>query len=138
MDLGKPLQVKAEREKQVSLLAEYLRRKRRREHSAYAAKMVSCEILNLANVLGQLFLMDFFLGGHFATYGSDVFELSERDARARSDAMSVLFPKGHFINDVNQPKSRHTVREDARVMILYCTPQHLRSRAEYFADFIYV
>ena len=96
MDLSKPLQAKAERERQVSLLAEYIRRKHRREHIAYAAKMVFCEILNLANVLGQLYLMDFFLGGHFATYGSDVFALSERDARARSDAMSVLFPKGPF------------------------------------------
>ena len=101
MDLSKPLQDKNEREKQVSLLAEYLHRKRWREHTAYAAKMVCCEILNLANVLGQLYLMDFFLGGHFATYGSDVFALSERDARARSDAMSVLFPKGLFLNDVN-------------------------------------
>ena len=106
MDLSKPLQAKAERERQVSLLAEYLRRRRRREHTAYAAKMVSCEILNLANVLGQLYLMDFFLGGHFATYGSDVFALSERDARARSDAMSILFPKGLFINDVNTDEGK--------------------------------
>ena len=106
MDLSKPLQAKAEKERQVSLLAEYLRRRRRREHTAYAAKMVSCEILNLANVLGQLYLMDFFLGGHFATYGSDVFALSEQDARARSDAMSILFPKGLFINDVNTDEGK--------------------------------
>ena len=78
MDLSKPLQAKAEREKQVALLAEYFRCKRRKEHTVYAAKMILCEILNVVNVFGQLYLMDFFLGGHFATYGTDVFTLSEQ------------------------------------------------------------
>ena len=112
LDLGKPLQAKPDREKQVSLLAQYFRCKRRREHVTYTAKMMLCELLNLANVLGQLYLMDLFLGGHFATYGSDVFALTEqvkreqsfaaaallhfvqfKDARVRVDAMSRLFPK---------------------------------------------
>ena len=100
MDLGQPLQPKADREKQVSLLAEYFRCKRRTEHTAYAAKMILCELLNLANVFGQLYLMDVFLGGHFATYGTDVFTLTEQDARVRADAMSRLFPKGPYLYDV--------------------------------------
>ena len=79
LDLGKPLQAsKSEREKQVSLLAQYFRCKRRREHVTYTAKMMLCEFLNSANVLGQLYLMHLFLGGHFATYGSDVFALTEQ------------------------------------------------------------
>ena len=93
MDLNKPLQAKSEREKQVSLLAKYFGYRHRKEHTVYAAKMIACELLNLANVFGQLYLMDFFLGGHFATYGTDVFTLSEQDARFRADAMSRLFPK---------------------------------------------
>ena len=83
LDLGKPLQAsRSEREKQVSLLAQYFRYKRRREHITYTAKMMLCELLNLANVLGQLYLMDIFLGGHFATYGSDVFALTEQVKRS--------------------------------------------------------
>ena len=32
-------------------------------HNAYASKFFFCELLNLINVIGQIFLMDKFLGG---------------------------------------------------------------------------
>lgn len=40
----------------------------------WAAVLVACEVLNLANVLFQLKLMDRFLGGQFYTYGLRVFD----------------------------------------------------------------
>ena len=35
-------------------------------HDMYALKFFFCEFLNLINVIGQLFFMDFFLGGEFS------------------------------------------------------------------------
>ncbi|XP_026752543.2 innexin inx2-like [Galleria mellonella] len=41
-------------------------------HSAYALRYAFCEILNLVNVVGQIFLLDVFLGGAFRNYGATV------------------------------------------------------------------
>ena len=38
-------------------------------HGLYAAKLFFCEILNLVNVIGQLFWLDFILGGKFLRHG---------------------------------------------------------------------
>ena len=62
-------------------------------HTLYVAKYVFCEVLNLVNVFGQMYFMDFFLGGHFMTYGLEVMSLSEQPMEDRVDPMSKVFPK---------------------------------------------
>ena len=49
----------------------------RHNHNGYALRFFFCEFLNLVNVIGQLFFMDFFLGGEFTTYGSDVIAMTD-------------------------------------------------------------
>ena len=49
-------------------------------------KYIGCQVLNLANTVGQIFFINTFLGGQFLTYGVDIFRVSE-------DPMSVVFPK---------------------------------------------
>ncbi len=90
--LQAPLQEKDKRRDQIQLLLKYFS-KSRREHNVYIAKLIFCETLNLINVLGQIYFMDYFLGGHFASYGMDVLALTEQDARSRADPMAQLFPK---------------------------------------------
>merc|ERR1711997_1280517 len=51
------------------------------------------ELLNLVNVIGQIYFMDFFLGGEFTTYGSDVLAMSELPQEDRIDPMASVFPK---------------------------------------------
>ncbi|KAL4708713.1 hypothetical protein ACJJTC_017392 [Scirpophaga incertulas] len=41
-------------------------------HNMYALRYAFCEILNLANVVGQIFLLDMFLSGAFRNYGAAV------------------------------------------------------------------
>ena len=38
----------------------------------WAAKFFFCECLNMANVIGQIYFIDVFLGGEFLQYGTDV------------------------------------------------------------------
>ena len=65
----------------------------RHGHDFYALKFFFCEFLNLLNVVGQLFFMNFFLGGEFTTYGSDVLAMTELEQEERTDPMSKVFPK---------------------------------------------
>jgi len=76
----------------VELIAKYynLRHSRR---GTYFIKFVTCEILNFANVIGQIYLTDMFLGYQFTKYGREVFSLSEGDLNERTDPMSRVFPK---------------------------------------------
>ena len=51
-----------------------------------------CEVLNFINVVGQIYFVDFFLGGEFSTYGRDVFRMTEMEPEDRIDPMAkVLF-----------------------------------------------
>jgi len=62
-------------------------------HGLYVTKYILCEILNMANVLCQIYFMNFFLGGQFFTYGWDVIRISELPMHERVDPMSKVFPK---------------------------------------------
>jgi len=62
-------------------------------HQLYVAKYVFCEVLNFANVVFQLYFMNFFLGGEFFTYGTDVLRMSELPFEERVDPMARVFPK---------------------------------------------
>ena len=66
---------------------------RRNNNEWYAIRFFLCEVLNLVNVIGQIFFMDFFLGGEFTTYGSDLVNVSEQPSAERHDPMSHVFPK---------------------------------------------
>ncbi|XP_046396700.1 innexin inx3 [Ischnura elegans] len=63
------------------------------QHQAYAAAYFFCELLNLANVIGNLFFVDTFLGGVFLTYGTDVIQFSGMDQEDRVDPMVAIFPR---------------------------------------------
>jgi len=65
----------------------------RNNHNFYALRFFFCEFLNLANVLFQIFLMDFFLDYQFTTYGTDVLAMTEFSHDSRDDPMARVFPK---------------------------------------------
>ena len=65
----------------------------RHGHGFYALRFFFCEFLNLFNVVGQLFFMNYFLGGEFTTYGSDVISMTELEQEERTDPMSRVFPR---------------------------------------------
>ena len=44
-------------------------------------------------MVGQIYFIDFFLGGEFTTYGLDVVSMTERKNSERDDPMARLFPK---------------------------------------------
>jgi len=62
-------------------------------HGLYALRFFLCEILNFANVLGQIYFTDFFLGYEFRNYGFDVLAYSEMEPEERPDPMAKVFPK---------------------------------------------
>jgi hypothetical protein len=59
----------------------------------YAIRFFICEVLNFINVVGQIYLMDFFLDGEFTNYGVDVVRFTEMEPEDREDPMSRVFPK---------------------------------------------
>lgn len=59
----------------------------------YLAKHVICELLNLCNVIGQMYFTNKFLGGAFMTYGTDVVIHSETNQENRLDPMVRIFPR---------------------------------------------
>lgn len=50
-------------------------------------------MLNFINVIGNIYLIDWFLGGEFLTYGLKVLEFSQMDQENRTDPMVAIFPK---------------------------------------------
>jgi hypothetical protein len=57
----------------------------------YAFKFFVCDILNVVNVVGQMYLINAFLGGVFLTYGTDVLYWNE--VEDRTDPMIEVFPR---------------------------------------------
>ena len=49
--------------------------------------------MNFINILGQIFFIDFFLGGEFTTYGMDVVKFTQLEPEQREDPMARVFPK---------------------------------------------
>ena len=49
-----------------------------------------CEILNFANVVGQIYFMDMFLGYQFTEYGTEVLAMTELENNQRHDPMSSV------------------------------------------------
>ena len=53
----------------------------------------TCELLNLVNVVGNIFFIDRFLNGAFLSYGLKVIQYSEWDQEDRDDVMIQVFPR---------------------------------------------
>lgn len=62
-------------------------------HNIYFVKYLLCELLNLCNVMGQLFLMDILFNGYFIKFGTKIFDLIRMNDEDRLDPMSTIFPK---------------------------------------------
>lgn len=77
---------------QVNLIVRYFRL-HRGSHGLYALKYFLCEILNFVNCIAQIYFIDFFLGGEFTQYGTDVVNFSEMEPEERVDPMHKVFPK---------------------------------------------
>jgi hypothetical protein len=94
--MGEPIQDKDVKNDRKQVLVEYFTNENRHNNDYYAYRFFFCEFLNLVNVVGQIYLMDFFLGGEFTTYGSDVANLlsmTEQEQEQRIDPMAKVFPK---------------------------------------------
>lgn len=55
--------------------------------------MLVIEIFNLVNVVGNIYFIDFFLGGEFSTYGTKVIDFLDADPELRIDPMASVFPR---------------------------------------------
>lgn len=92
LGLNSPVMEAADKKKNMGLLAEYLK-SHMRQHTGYVTSYILCEILNLANVIGQIYLVDRFLGGEFTKFGIKVLKYSETDQEFRDDPMVRVFPR---------------------------------------------
>ncbi|KAI5692481.1 hypothetical protein M8J75_011867 [Diaphorina citri] len=62
-------------------------------HNVYAAGYFFCEFLNFVNVVGNMILIDSFLGGTFFTYGTEVLKFTQLNQENRTDPMVEVFPR---------------------------------------------
>ena len=60
------------------------------QHQVYASSYFVCEVLNAIIILGNIFLVDAFLGGEFLEYGGNVVAASVMDPEDRTDPMSYV------------------------------------------------
>ena len=91
-DMNIPMVDKDQKEDRKKVLVDYFLEDRH-NHEIYAYTFFACEFLNFVNVLLQLLFMNFFLGGEFTTYGSDVISMTNLEQEQRSDPLSRVFPK---------------------------------------------
>lgn len=74
------------------LLVEYLKT-HINSHTGHIVWFTILEIYNLANVVGQIYLMNELFGGDFSTYGIDVIKFTNMDQENRTDPMIKVFPR---------------------------------------------
>ncbi|XP_035222708.1 innexin inx2-like [Stegodyphus dumicola] len=92
MDFNSPIVSAAENKGKTKLLVNYLE-ENIGNHKFYSTMYILMEILNFVNVVGQIYLMDTFLGGEFTTYGTEVLAFTEWDYSLRYDPMVKVFPR---------------------------------------------
>lgn len=92
LDLNCPVVNEENKEERKKILLDYFTENLNR-HNFYAFRFFICEALNFINVFVQIYFMDYFLGGEFSTYGSDVLSFTEMEPEERGDPMSRVFPK---------------------------------------------
>lgn len=91
-NLNSPVVTKEYKEERKKIIIEYFELNMG-HHNGYMAQFVFCELLNFINVIGQMFLMDYFLDGEFSTYGFDVLKFTNLATEMRIDPMARVFPK---------------------------------------------
>lgn len=74
------------------LLVGYLTRNKDSHNSIFGLYCFA-EILNLFNLIGQMIMMNRFLGGEFSMYGWKVLSFTEWDWSVRFDPMIKVFPR---------------------------------------------
>ncbi|CAL4075286.1 unnamed protein product, partial [Meganyctiphanes norvegica] len=62
-------------------------------HRNWTIRFFLCEALCLVNVVGNIYFTDFFLGGTFMSYGSEVINFPDMDPETRVDPMMRIFPR---------------------------------------------
>lgn len=62
-------------------------------HNAWAIKLYLADVILFANVVGNIFFIDMFLGGEFSTYGLQVASFVQEDSFNRTDPMTRVFPR---------------------------------------------
>ncbi|GFV74751.1 innexin inx2 [Trichonephila clavipes] len=62
-------------------------------HKLYFISYLFAEFLNFVNVIGQIYLIDCFLGGEFSSYGVKVLQFTGWDGSLRYDPMIHVFPR---------------------------------------------
>ena len=92
VELKDPLFNLAEKEGFAKRVVLYLERNRGM-HQKYYHYFALFEVMNLVNVLGQMYVVDVFLGGAFTTYGLDVLNYIQMDQDDRVDPMVRVFPR---------------------------------------------
>lgn len=92
IELRKPVLNDTSRTVYVELVATYLW-KRASQFNWYFFVYACAEVLNLLNVLLQVKLIDWFLGGQFTKYGLKVVSFSEYSWPVRYDPMIEVFPR---------------------------------------------
>lgn len=92
LGLNNPILPEEAKENSRKLLVEYLSINLN-NHNLFFYGYVTAEVCNFVNVVGQMFLMDMFLGGEFSSYGSKVLQFTEWDWSVRYDPMIRVFPR---------------------------------------------
>ncbi|XP_074600793.1 innexin inx2-like [Brevipalpus obovatus] len=92
LGLNSPIISKKDKETSLELLTGYLRENVGKNNTQF---FVFCfaELLNLLNVILQMYVMNRFLGGEFIKYGYNVIAFSEWDWSLRYDPMIKVFPR---------------------------------------------
>ncbi|CAL1291422.1 unnamed protein product [Larinioides sclopetarius] len=92
LDLNNPVLNESKRETNLRLLVDYVIANFNHNDS-YCWYYTISEIMNAVNVIGQMYLMDTFLGGAFSSYGAEVWKFTEWDWSVRYDPMIRVFPR---------------------------------------------
>ncbi len=91
-DMNVPIVDADTKKDRIKLLVDYFSINRN-NHEFYCLRFFLCELLNFINILGQIYFMDFFLGGEFTEYGTNVLAQTELPPEERNDPMADVFPK---------------------------------------------
>ncbi|AIK25668.1 Vinx1 [Hyposoter didymator ichnovirus] len=90
-DLTAPVIRKDEIEEKTESLLSYVI-KNMHNHNSYAYSYFACELLNLTNVVSQIFFMNTFLGHGFELYGAFLTAFDERANEDARDPLETVFP----------------------------------------------
>ena len=91
INLNMPILSESDRQEQIKLLVNYLKNTFT-QHNLYFFRFVLCELINLLNIILQIFMVDSFLGGIFLNYGSDLLDYLAGD-NDLVNPMTMAFPR---------------------------------------------